>query len=78
MVFLGQTGADSLKASLSQSRAAHVLTVSDQPDFAASGGMIGMIRLDNRLQFEINVGAAREAGLRVSSNLLRLARSIYE
>ena len=78
MVFLAQPGPEAMKTTLNQSRQARVLTVSDQPGFAASGGMIELLRQDNRLQFEINLGATREAGLLVSSNLLRLARRIYD
>jgi hypothetical protein len=78
MVFLAEPGPEVLKTTVNQGRQAHVLTVSDQPGFAASGGMIELLRQNNRLQFEINLGAAREAGLVVSSNLLRLARRIYE
>lgn len=78
MVFLGQPGPEAMKTTLMQSRNAHVLTVSDQPGFAAAGGMIELVRQGTRLQFEINLGAAREAGLLVSSNLLRLARRIYD
>jgi hypothetical protein len=78
MAFFAQPGLEATKAALQQSRQAHVLTVSDLPGFAASGGMIELVRQDKRLQFEINLGAAREAGLQISSNLLRLARRIYD
>ena len=55
-----------------------MLTVSDIGGFAARGGMIGIMEADNRLQFEINNGAAQRAGLRISSQLLRLARQIFD
>ncbi len=53
-----------------------VLTVSDSKDFAEIGGIIGFITVDNRIQFEINLEAAQKARLRISSQLLKLARLV--
>ncbi len=56
--------------------AASVLTVSDMPDFLELGGMIRFVMSGNRVRFEINLAAARRAGLAVSSQLLKLALSV--
>lgn len=53
-----------------------VLTVSDLDDFAKHGGIIGLVKRDERLQFEVNTNVARKAGLVLSSQLLRLARIV--
>ena len=50
-----------------------ILTVSDIPDFVASGGVIGFLVEDQRVRFEIGAAAARQAGLVISSKLLNLA-----
>lgn len=50
-----------------------VLTVSDLPDFARTGGDIGFFFTNNQLRFQINLDAARRRGLGFSSKLLRLA-----
>lgn len=63
---------------LEPARQARVLTLSDQAGFAARGGMIELLRRDNRLRFEINLAASRAAGLYVSSNLLKLATQVHE
>lgn len=55
--------------------ARHILTVSDLPNFAKKGGIVG-ITLDNPNRFEVNLDAADEAGIRISSELLSLARII--
>ena len=55
-----------------------VLTVSDQADFAEQGGMIQLIRVDNRLRFIINRNTATLSSLRISSQLLKLARKVVE
>ena len=57
-------------------RGAGVLTVSDQPGFAEAGGVIGFYTENNRVKLEINVLAAREAGLRVDPRLLELSRVV--
>jgi len=49
------------------------LTVSDQPGFAQAGGQIGLFYAGNELRFQINLEAARRAGIGFSSKLLRLA-----
>ena len=53
-----------------------VFTVSDRAGFAARGGVANFIWSDNKIRFEINPGAARRAGLKVSSRLLRLAKLV--
>lgn len=53
-----------------------VLTVSDAPQFATHGGMIELFTENHRLRFVINVANAQRAGLRISSDLLKLAASV--
>jgi len=50
-----------------------VLTISDIDEFAHKGGSVGFVRQDNKMRFEVNPEATKEAGLRLSSRLLRLA-----
>lgn len=52
------------------------LTIGDLRGFSDWGGVIELVLEDNQFRFEINAGAARRGGLRVSSRLLRLARSV--
>lgn len=54
-----------------------VLTVSEAADFARLGGMIGLLRSGPRLRFEVNLEAARGAGLELSSQLLKLASIVW-
>lgn len=53
-----------------------VLTVSDIDGFIDSGGAIGIVTGDNRLQFEVNRAALGQGQLRASSQLLKLARAV--
>ena len=50
-----------------------VLTVSDAPGFAATGGMLGLVQSRAHLAFEANPAAIRNAGLMVSAKVLKLA-----
>jgi hypothetical protein len=53
-----------------------VLTISDATNFTARGGMIGLFTENHRLRFAINVHNASQAGLHISSDLLKLAASV--
>jgi YfiR/HmsC-like len=53
-----------------------VLTVSDMPNFTNYGGMIQFVLRDNKVRFEVNLGAAEKAGLSFSSQLLKVATDI--
>lgn len=50
-----------------------VLTVSDIPQFSQHGGMIQFVSDRNKIRFEINVTNAEDAGLSLSSELLKVA-----
>jgi hypothetical protein len=53
-----------------------VLTVGDTDDFVKQGGVIGFCLEDKKVRFVINLDAAKLAGLKISSRLLLLAKSV--
>lgn len=55
---------------------ADVLTVGETPDFLSTGGALSFTFENEVLQFEVNLVAANDAHLRVSSRLLALARRV--
>jgi YfiR/HmsC-like len=55
-----------------------VLSVSDQKDFAQTGGIIEFYLEGGKMRFAINVDAVDRSGLRLSSRLLGLARIIRD
>ena len=55
---------------------AGVLTVSDRALFARDAGIIDFVIENNRVRFDINQAAAARAGLKLSSRLLSVARSV--
>ncbi|HUR21887.1 MAG TPA: YfiR family protein [Vicinamibacterales bacterium] len=54
-----------------------ILTVGDQPDFCQRGGMINLLVIDGRVRFEIDLSRARRSGLKMDSQLLRLASKVF-
>ena len=55
-----------------------LLTVSDLPRFAVSGGVVGFYEEAGRVKFEINLGAAQRNRIKISSQLLKLARIVKD
>lgn len=55
-----------------------VLIIGDEPEFAAHGGMIQLVREQGHISFFINADAARRAGLKISASLLALATVVYD
>ncbi len=73
MLFLSGAERKHLGALASTLSGAPVLLVGESDDFAREGGMINFIKVDNKIRFEINDAEARQAGLKISSKLLKLA-----
>ncbi|HLM98612.1 MAG TPA: YfiR family protein [Bryobacteraceae bacterium] len=72
VVFIGgdkEHFADILEAAT----ASGALTVSDCERFAERGGMIQLIKDENKFRFAINVEAVSRSGLRISAKLLQLS-----
>jgi len=55
-----------------------VLTVGEEDDFLESGGMINFLMEDKKVRFEISAVAAKKGKLKISSQLLRLAKKVIE
>lgn len=54
----------------------NMLTVSDIPNFARSGGMVHFLNQSNKIRLQINSSAAKAADLNISSKLLRVAEIV--
>lgn len=57
-------------------KGAAVLTVGESEKFTAAGGMITFVREADKVRFEINTAAAEQQGLKISAQLLKLARPV--
>ncbi len=54
----------------------NILTVSDLDDFVDNGGMIELLHQDGQPRFAINQETAQRAGLKISAQLLKLAKNV--
>lgn len=73
IVFVGRAEQGRFKTVLAKLAHLPILTVGDISDFARMGGMIGLVEADQRIRFDINLTATRQANLKLSSQLLKLA-----
>ncbi len=76
VLFVGASEQAELPAVLRSVRRGPVLTIGNFEGFSGLGGMIGFIRQDHRVGFEINEEAARYAGLTINAKLLYLGRKV--
>jgi len=76
VLFISRSERNRLKPLLASLKGKAVLTVSESKGFAQEGGMINLVVLNGSVKLEINPAAAEEAGLKISSKLLSLARII--
>jgi len=76
MLFIGNVTAKERKTLLAEARGISIFTVADEKDFIDNGGMLGLVNADNRISFEINQQVAEDAGLKISSRLLSLAKVV--
>lgn len=76
LLFIDSSEQHKLPVYLQQGNKKPILMVSDSDRFAAHGGMIGFIEQDDKIRFEINHDAAHQAGLTISSKLLKLAKLV--
>ncbi|MDA8137420.1 MAG: YfiR family protein [Desulfobacteraceae bacterium] len=76
VIFISASAKTDLPRILKKLKDQPVLTVGDTPGFAEAGVMINLYTADNKIRFEINPAAADQAGLKISSQLLKLARIV--
>jgi hypothetical protein len=79
IVFISNTEKPAALTILPALQGSPVLTVTDgYEDFTYLGGIINLVSADGKIRFQINLRAARQAGLSLSSQLIKLAQSIVE
>lgn len=75
-LFISASEAARMRALLDGLQDAPTLTVSDVPQFAQQGGMIGFTTAGGRVRFVANPAVARAAGLQLTAELLRVAAEV--
>jgi hypothetical protein len=73
LLFVGDLPDSTLYDIIARITGTPILTVSDRSNFVKHGGMIDLVKSGNRIRFLINPAAVENAGLKMSSQLLKLA-----
>ena len=73
ILFIPDSARRSLPAVLEKLKSTSVLTVGENDDFLAKGGVINLARRDQNVRLAVNLVAARQARLKISSKLLSAA-----
>jgi hypothetical protein len=76
LVFASESEGERAVRVLQEAVGSRVLTVGEADDFLARGGMIRLLVDEGKVRFDISVRAAESAGLKFSSQLLKLARQV--
>jgi hypothetical protein len=76
VLYISSSEDSRLKEVLGALDKAGVLTVSDIPQFLQRGGMIQFVMVGNKIRFEVNLTSAQDAGLTLSSDLLKVAEAV--
>ena len=76
ILFIASSAQKHLRQILNVLLGTSVLTVGENEGFAERGGMINFFLQNGRVKFEVNPKAAEQAGLKVSSKLLSVAKVV--
>ncbi|RJQ49772.1 MAG: YfiR family protein [Desulfobacteraceae bacterium] len=76
--FFGTQDREFIQKILSLAKGRSILTIGEVEGFTRMGGIINFFEERNRLRFQINIGAANRAGLKLSSQLLVSAQIVKE
>lgn len=76
IVFITDNDERRMQDLLRAAEAASTLTLSDLDGFVDQGGMIGLITRENRILFDVNFDMTHRANVKLSSQVLKLARSV--
>ena len=73
VLFITDMSHNRLRKIYSSARNHAILTISETKDISRSGAIINFIKEGDKIRFQVNVNYAQQAGLKISSRLLKLA-----
>jgi len=78
VIFISASDKTVIREILQKIKDKSILTISDQTEFTQMGGIVNFINVQGKVRFAINIDAADRAKLRLSSNLLKLAKIVAD
>lgn len=76
LLFISKSERNRIKDTLANLSGMNILVVGETENFCQQGGAINFVMQSEKVRFEINVGAAEKAGLKISSKLLNVAKIV--
>lgn len=76
LLFVSNRSHQPVSEILAETKNLPVLSISDIPGFAQSGGLVNFYTDKGRLRFEVNLGKAKAAGFIINPRFLKLARIV--
>jgi len=77
-LFIFESKKDKFKNIIAAVKHESVLTISESENFLEQGGIVNFVIGDKKVQFEINLDAAREAQLKIKAQVLKLAQRVIQ
>jgi hypothetical protein len=78
ILFIGDAAAERLPSVLDAVRGQPILTVGNTAQLAAAGAMIGFTFEQDKVRFLINASAVERGGLKISSQVMKLAVTVVD
>ena len=78
VVFVHETAESDAESALKAISSSSILTIGDGEGFAARGGMVELVNVNDAIKLDINLRAMRQAQIGLSSQVLKLARQVRE
>jgi hypothetical protein len=76
LLFVSRSERNRIKDILASVNGMNILVVGETENFCELGGCVNFVMQSEKVRFEINVGAAEKAGLKISSKLLNVAKIV--
>lgn len=78
VLFISNSSEKEFFGSIERTREKNIFTVGDKKGLARKGCVINFIVVKNKVRFEINTKSAERANLKISSQLLKIARIVED
>jgi hypothetical protein len=73
LIYISYSSPKKIRAALDRLGNRSILTVGETDSFTKAGGMVGLVRVGEQMQIQVNTAATQAARLKVSSRLLNLS-----
>lgn len=73
MVYIAEGQQKKIRATLDKLGNGNIVTVGETDSFAQDGGMVGLVKVGERIQMQVNLEATQRAGVKIGAHLLNLA-----